>query len=717
MTELPADHVLNGEYRIRRRLGSGGFGITYEAENLNLKRRVAIKEYFPNGVARRHGTAYVAPQASSDPEGERDNQEEFLWGLERFSGEAQTLARFRDPGVVSVLRHFLANNTAYMEIEFIEGADLRRWMESNPKPPGDVVVRLVERLLRALEVVHAHGILHRDIKPMNIMIRPSREPVLIDFGSARAAVRPNVLRTRAVITTGYSPPEQYDTNPSAQGDFTDIYALGATCYHLVTGDVPMEASQRYRTGDQLVPAVVAGRGRCPESLLVGIDQALRLASSDRPQSIAELRGIMFGEKRPPTWSSAGSIPSPAPKPPPEPVKRSRWRIFGGRREAPPPPPPPPAAGGPAPHDTSKVLSPPTVVSEVGRDLRAWSVAGAAQTIAAWQDYAREFPQGLHTADARRRIEERKRNRLVSNFGKDATAVQAVAVAPDGRSAVTGLADGRISQWRLPEGEESRTLTGGHTHGVFDIVFTPRGTSLLTAGGDGKILHVNHVEDSIRQTLSRHEDMVHAVDVSPNGMLALSGGEDRLLYLWDVERGGAPRHFFDCGSPVWSVAMAPDGRHALVGCKDGRLIWFSLETLTPVETLMRGGPAIVAVAVSGRGSGVGRAGLTALAGTGDGRVHIWGSGTPTQHREIVAHEQQVRTLAVSADGRSVVTGGGDRMVKIWSTETGQRQLAIEAHRNIVTSVALVRQLGLLVTASQDGAVRLWDVSDVTAPAAD
>jgi serine/threonine protein kinase len=179
---LPIGAELNGKLRIKRVLGQGGFGVTYEAEHLQLKTAVAVKEYFPTELATRDQTLTIRPRSSQ-------HEEMFAWGRVRFLGEAQTLTKFRHPNIVRVLDVFEALNSAYMVLDFEEGERLSDWLKALDRPATqDEIDAFLVPLLDALETVHAGNLIHRDIAPDNIIIRPDGTPALLDFGAARQAV-------------------------------------------------------------------------------------------------------------------------------------------------------------------------------------------------------------------------------------------------------------------------------------------------------------------------------------------------------------------------------------------------------------------------------------------------------------------------------------------------------------------------------------------------
>ena len=233
---LPAGFRLQ-EYRIDQVLGQGGFGITYLATDTNLDKRVAIKEYLPSELAVRLNDSTVRPKSSQD-------SDDYSWGLERFLDEAKTLARFRHENLVPVHRFFEAHSTAYMVMEYEAGESLSDYVRGQDRPLAEPALKaLLEGVMSGLEVVHAAGYLHRDIKPQNIIIRPNGVPVLIDFGAARQALVRKSRNVTSIVTPGYAPLEQYTVDGN-QGPWSDIYALGAVAYQVITGSAPPEATMR-----------------------------------------------------------------------------------------------------------------------------------------------------------------------------------------------------------------------------------------------------------------------------------------------------------------------------------------------------------------------------------------------------------------------------------------------------------------------------------------
>lgn len=281
--ELPNGHTLRG-YRILRTLGAGGFGVTYLAEEKALERRVVLKENFPDSLCHREsGTLNVVLSA---PE---NGTETFSWAHNNFMREARLLASLDHPSIAKVYSFFEAHKTSYYVTEFIEGksfADVAADYAQRRFPLSqEALLGVMIRVLDALDHLHNRQLLHRDIKPDNILINKKGLPILIDFGAAREEYGDS--DSSVVESQGFSPIEQ-STPDGNMGPWTDLYAFGATLYYVLTGTCLPDSRQRdlYDMADKLAEQEQLLK-LYDKRLLLSIDRSIRPAIADRYQNAAE----------------------------------------------------------------------------------------------------------------------------------------------------------------------------------------------------------------------------------------------------------------------------------------------------------------------------------------------------------------------------------------------------------------------------------------------
>ncbi|MBE5932148.1 MAG: PASTA domain-containing protein [Lachnospiraceae bacterium] len=230
--------IINNKYIAGKVLGFGGFGVTYIGWDAVLEKKIAIKEYFPNEFCTRvHGQEKVSIYSG-------DKQEQFLAGKEKFISESKCLSKLMDvDGIVKVLDCFEANNTAYIVMEYLEGQTLKSVIEAQGKLDVDTAIEMIKPILQALDKVHEAGIIHRDIAPDNIFITNDGRIKIIDFGASRFATTKHSKSLAVMLKPGYSPEEQYRSGGD-QGPWTDVYAVAATFYKMITGVTPEDAMDR-----------------------------------------------------------------------------------------------------------------------------------------------------------------------------------------------------------------------------------------------------------------------------------------------------------------------------------------------------------------------------------------------------------------------------------------------------------------------------------------
>ena len=276
--------ILQQRYIVGRVLGFGGFGITYVGWDYIMGRKVAIKEYLPSEFATRMPTQLKVTVYNGDPE------EQFREGLLKTLDEAKRLAKFESvPGVVQIYDCFEANGTSYIVMEFLEGITLKEYLETHGQMTVDQAVKVILQITSAMAAVHKTGILHRDIAPDNIYVLNPEEPddlkvKLLDFGAARYATTKHSKSLSVIIKPGYAPEEQYRSRGD-QGSWTDVYALAATFYKLLTGVTPEDAMERSVKDEVKKPSKMGVKLSKP--METALMNALNVKIQDRTQTMED----------------------------------------------------------------------------------------------------------------------------------------------------------------------------------------------------------------------------------------------------------------------------------------------------------------------------------------------------------------------------------------------------------------------------------------------
>ena len=388
---LPPGTVLR-EWRLEEVLGVGGFGIVYKARGIYFDELVAIKEYFPSSISERDSDDTVVPIDS-------DAEEVHALGLKKFVEEAKLLWNLstpsRHPNIVSVRSLFEIHGTAYMVMDFEDGISLSKMLKQGRRFNERSLWSILWPIAEGLDRAHRVGVLHRDIKPPNILINEDNQPVLIDFGSARFEAAEATSTTVTFHTPPYAAVEQYvKTYP--QGPWTDVYALGVVMYECVTGEKPPEVLERLHAG----LGKPLAEGKWPgysKRFLAGVDAGMVVKPEERPQSISEWLA-MFGK-------SGEAAPS----------DEEATRFYAGQVEADDivPVPPTPNLDSKAPVETGVPADP-----KEARFKRAGQETRASKKLATEKEAAK--------------VSETPRKRSVAGTGAE-TAVEAPAIGKAAKS--------------------------------------------------------------------------------------------------------------------------------------------------------------------------------------------------------------------------------------------------------------------------------------------
>jgi WD40 repeat protein/tRNA A-37 threonylcarbamoyl transferase component Bud32 len=604
----PGKLLFGGRYIIESQLGEGGIGITYLARNQRNELRVikTLKEEILNNPA---------------------------WILHRnklrqdFRDEAVRLAVCHHPHVVQIETIFDEGNLPCIVMEYIEGEDLGQRLKRVGILPEAEAVLYIRQIGDALTLIHSKGLLHRDLKPRNIMIRIDKpEAVLIDFGIAREFI-PNAIQRHTVYRTpGFAPPEQYELE-APRGEYIDIYALAATLYNLLTAVVPTNADDR-RHNIPLEPPQFFNphiSNRVNQAILRGMD----LESTYRPQSVQEWLNLLDSDPRENVASAPFSsvitlITQPpervASTPLPVVMEHHNWRCVQTLRG----------------HSSM---------------VNAIAISPDGQLIASGSN------------DNTIKIWQLSNGKLLRHLGRwfsgHSNMVHSVAFSPHDQLLASGSWDNTIKIWQVNTGKELTTLTG-HTNWVNSVAFSPDGKLLASGSADStiKIWQV-HTNREI-QTFIGHTDSVWSVAWSQNGEILASGSADYTIKLWHVNTGREITTLTGHSFFVNCVAWSQNGEMLASASSDNTIKLWQIRIGREICTLTGHSNSVSSIAWSQNEPII-------ASGSWDYTIKMWHVNTGREITTLTDHTNYVRAIAFSPDGKTLVSGSDDDTIKIWRKE--------------------------------------------------
>jgi len=621
---------LRGRYIPIKLLGQGGFGRTFlglDTDRLNSP--CVIKQF--------------APQTQGT--------KSFDKAVKLFEQEALRLHELGEhPQIPTLLAYFAHDHYLYLVQQSIEGITLYQELQEQGVYEGQQVRQLLLDLLPVLQFVHQHGVIHRDITPTNILRRQQDgKAILIDFGVAKQ-FRDTVTAqpgTR-IGTEGYSPIEQLRGGHAYPA--SDLYSLGVTCLHLLTGRKPEDLYDPLR-GQWCWQELLQGAGRTIDPQLSAVlERLVQDLVSDRYQSAQEawqdLQGGNSWQGTVPGWvrqHATGPISSP---PQPSPSGEST-AIPSKIPSSPPPPASRPSASGTRPRSGTP-------------RSRGWHCV---RTIVGHRSW-----------------------------------VMAVAFNPKTPALVSGSLDDTIRVWHLPSGKEFYSLEA-HPRGVNDLVISRGGQVMASCGDDHTVRLWDLARGRLLYTLTGHLRDVMAVAMGPRGMLLASGGEDRSLMLWRLDQGRHLKTLKGATGIIKAVEITADEHTLISGGLDNQVRLWDIATGSLLRTFSGHSHAVNDLAISQDNR------LIASASK-DGTVRLWELATGNLLKILAEHTQDVNGVAIAPDTQTLVSGSNDGTVKLWDINTGQCLYTLSGHSGAIQAVAIHHSGRLIASASTDKTVRLW-----------
>jgi serine/threonine protein kinase len=683
---LSPNTILQGRYRIIRQLGRGGMGAVYEALDERVSSIVALKETFAETEAQR----------------------------EAFEQEAKRLANLDHDAFPKVMDHFEEGDGQYLVMELISGDDLAKLLRDRESPFALAkVLEWADQLLDALDVLHSYPIIHRDIKPSNLKLTKRGKIKLLDFGIAKgAAGQMTTLKTDRSgggYTPHYAPLEQilraselWSENLSiidagaverirekTTDPRSDLYALAATLYHLMTGVIPPDAPTRALSvwtnkPDRLRPAHELNPQVLP-TVSVVLMQAMALERCERPHTAKELHQMLH---------VAVNNPSPSPELSPELEEQARQsREAEAHRRA------------EEEAQTRKLIEEAHQREAEKARQEGKTARHAAEQPTAFQRYRRSWLALGLTMLLLVSIAVLVRYKFFSratSVGDNSTNNQ-ITGTPTPSSTISPVKNIKATPSTLKLKQELK----GHTAIIWAVAFSLDGSLLASASADGAIILWNTETWEHKEPLRGHKGDVYSLSFSPDGQTLASAGKDKTIKLWNTRTGQlAPVQLPDeHKDEVWRVAFSPDGKLLASADKDKTFRLWDVSNGWMSRPLLEHTDVVLALAFAPDGS--------TLASTGfDGRLLLWDVRGGVKPEELKKYARALYSVAFSPDGKYLVCAGEDGSIKRWSrqSQSGKWEEVepLERHTDWVLSLAVSPDSKLLVSVGKDDKILLWDL---------
>jgi WD40 repeat protein/serine/threonine protein kinase len=644
-----------GHFNIVGVVGRGGMGVVLKALDVCLQRFVAIK--------------VLDPQYANSETARR-----------RFCREARAAAKVTHENLVAIhqVDEDEEKELPYLVMQLVSGASLQDRLDSSGPLPVREIVRIGMQTAAGLAAAHAEGLIHRDVKPANILLEePLGNVRLTDFGLARAAEDVRLTQTGFVTGTPlYMSPEQ--ARGEAVDHRADLFSLGSVMYAMCTGQPPFDGNSAFivlkKVTEEPPRPIREVNPEVPEWLVEIIDRLLAKKPEERFQSAAEVAELLAGQL--------------ATMPPATPGPVSRVSTNRSSQTA-------PRSGAQRGWGFGTITGFVFLAALVG--LLSAEVVGFTHFITPYVRPGGPKPNG--PGDEATTLAR-------ATFNGDGGPVWSVAFAPDGNTMAMAIDDGTVKLWDLTT-REVRAKIAAHKGPVWSVAFSPDGTSLATASDD-RTARLWDVTTGEERRALLHPDAVRCLAFSRDGKTLVTGSRDGKVRIWDTSGDDEP--VVTAGHPhvVMSVAVSADGKTVVSAGGDKTVKLWDAATGREKNTLQghTGGIYSVALAPGGK---------VLASGGWDKTIRLWEVGSGNRLPVCEGHSQDVWGVAFSPDGRLLASASEDRTVKLWETASGKERATFRGHASTVYAVAFSPDGRTLASGSRDGTVKWWDVEGPGGPA--
>jgi WD40 repeat protein len=659
-----------GNYRIIRLLGEGGFAEVYLGEHLHLDTQAAIK--------------VLHTQLTSDD-------------VEQFRSEARTIARLEHPNIIRVLDFGIEGKTPYLVMSYAPNGTLRQYHGKGVSLPLATVVSYVRQVANALQYAHDNQIIHRDVKPENMLLGRRHEVLLSDFGIALVTQSSRYQGTRDIVgTVAYMAPEQIQGKPRPA---SDQYSLGVVVYEWITGERPFQGSftevavqhtiaappplhQKLPTIPRDVELVVlTALAKAPEQRFVNIQafaNALEQASSPTQRKTFVV---------PPQWTEPLSEPQPqaqAYAPIVLPDQRPENTILAT----------PPTA-------QRQYNSEPGLQSDVDPTTRSKSRTlrrgySRRAVLVGIVGLAAVAGSGLTWLALSQKIGIAPAHNPTATPTTAQIATRSTTPAPPTQTTTPATPTTPSSQIGTPI-----SIYRGHTSYVYGVTWaSPDEQRIASAGNDKSVQDWNANPPNSQYFIYHHANSVNDVKASKDKQFIASAGDDNVVQVRDAISGQLKLSYTGHNGPVNTVEWSHDGTRIVTASGDKTVQIWDAASGTNIHILQGHSSTVWAAGWSPNGQYI-------VSASADGTAIVWDASSGTKLVMYTGHNATIRTVSWSPDGQSIATGSEDKTVQVWNATSGTMLRTYKGHTAFLRSVAWSHDGSRIVSGAKDNTAQIWN----------